>query len=32
MDQNIKNYYLMNKMFIDLAYMGIRQIIIEETK
>lgn len=22
----------MNKMFIDLAYMGIRQIIIEETK
>jgi hypothetical protein len=29
---NIKDYYLQNKMLIDLGYMGIRQTIWSEAK
>lgn len=32
MFNNIKDYYLQNKMIIDLAYMGIKQTIEECAK
>jgi hypothetical protein len=32
MFDNNKDYYLQNKMIIDLGYMGIKQIISEKAK
>lgn len=29
---NVKDYYLQNKMIVDLGYMGIRQTIENEAK
>lgn len=32
MYENIKDYFLQNKMLVDLAYMGIKQLVEEMAK
>jgi hypothetical protein len=29
---NVKDYFLQNKMLVDLGYMGVRQVVWEEAK